>query len=797
MPEVILQQNSFIGGLVSEEGLERSDKAAYYHSMMEADNVSVVAQGGIQRRPGTLFIGYLPRTMAPISTGISIAAPNGGDVTKLTNGNLFDYFSTSTAIGSTDGYVAFVCTITGGSYVECCDVYMVSLRSAGNVPPTSTDEFEIQYSDDGATWQRAKRMYLSSGDDDSYRGRIGQQVTNIRLVRVGTSNLGTYVLRCGGVRLYGAESGTYSPFRLGSLVCSVTMNYLLVFGNNQLNIYRNGAAICALPTPQILPSQLEQLKFSTFGESIIITHVDVPPLMVQRYRADAMWRIFPIVFPMVPRFESIIEKEPLRGSLSITPSDGGYVVSGDSDTFFSNDMGCMIYGHGGAARVIAYSSAKSVQVAVINKFSSYSSTKSSGWTIDRASLPLWGQEYGYPECSGFFANRLWLGGFRRSPRTLAGSVVGDYLNFDPGDNGDDDAILVSLSSGSMNHSIRYIFSSDNLEIFSDTGIFSLKKFDAGTQTELATAFYFRKPMGIEPYIAPFRVEDGGTLFVKRGRNDIRELSYNDSSYSYDARSLSLWSSGAVRGARSVCVVRSDDTNVTNHVYLVNGEGNIACITFLLSDNIHAATLWKTQGYFLACESTLQDAYVVTERNGDLILERVTTQAYLDSEVAYRDCEGGELSGLEHLIGRSVQIRGDNEYLGEQVVSPEGTIRIMDGWWSTVHCGLGFTVDVKTVPPETTFSSRGQRGQPLIGHWLNYTKAYISCYHTQEIVVDGYVPEFIGRTYSEENLTPLAHKSGRYRVFLGSAPALMATLHITQPRPLDFNIRGIAYGIDVD
>jgi hypothetical protein len=286
------------------------------------------------------------------------------------------------------------------------------------------------------------------------------------------------------------------------------------------------------------------------------------------------------------------------------------------------------------------------------------------------------------------------------------------------------------------------------------------------------------------------LDDGGTLFVKRGRNDIRELSYDDGSYSYDVPSRGMWCSSAIRGVTSLCVSPGDRNGITNHVFVVNGDGNIACLTFLLSDNIHAATLWTTQGYFLSCASTLQDTYLVAERGGKIFLERVMGDAYLDSEVACPNCEGGEIGGLSHLAGSVVQVRADNEYLGEYPVSGDGTVTLPAGYWNMVHVGLGYEVDVVPVPPENP-------NPPLASRWINYSSALISCRNTQEILVDGYIPEFLGRTFVSPNLTPLAPKTGRYRVFLGNGPGLDPMLRISQPRPLDVNIRGIAYTIDVN
>jgi hypothetical protein len=150
-----------------------------------------------------------------------------------------------------------------------------------------------------------------------------------------------------------------------------------------------------------------------------------------------------------------------------------------------------------------------------------------------------------------------------------------------------------------------------------------------------------------------------------------------------------------------------------------------------------------------------------------------------------------LGGFSHLIGSAVQVRGDGEYLGEYPVSLDGTVTLPAGHWSTVHVGLGYEVDVIPVPPENPTV-------PLAGKWINYDSAIISCYDTQERLVDGHVPEFLGRTFGEnDNLPPLTPKTGRYRVFFGNSPNLDPILRISQPRPLDINIRGIGYTLAVN
>ena len=122
MASIIQKQNSFIGGLLTEEGHERSDKPMYYHSLRRANNIVIGAQGGFRRRPGTSYVGEIAHLLDPLSVGYTISAPNGGDVSKLTNGDYFDYFKTTTAIGTRDGYVAFGVTFGVSTYVDYFDI---------------------------------------------------------------------------------------------------------------------------------------------------------------------------------------------------------------------------------------------------------------------------------------------------------------------------------------------------------------------------------------------------------------------------------------------------------------------------------------------------------------------------------------------------------------------------------------------------------------------------------------------------------------------------------------------------
>lgn len=783
------KQNSFISGLITKQALERSDLAEFHHGLAQADNVVIRAHGGVSRRDGLQFVDVVPMVPQEVTTGFTITTPNGGDYAKLTNGVYTDYFKTTNAIGTTDGYVAFFVQFSSPTHVDFFDLIYTKLSDGSNVSPLGTSEFFVQVSSDGFEWSDVRSLYLTNNTDDSYRAYVNATVSYVRVIRVGSTDLGSNVFWAGGIRIYSSVGSSAQPVtRLQGLVRGDGDNYMLLFFNYGINVYQDGNYIASIPTPTIQPSQIPEIKFSALSDSLVITHKDIAPLIVQRFTdAGDIWRVFPMQFSNIPYYDSSMVRFTLSGSCSVADNSGVITVTSSQSDFLSSDVGCMLYGNGGSCRIISYESATKVQVIVVNSFSFYNAR--SGWTLERNSAPLWGEEYGYPSASCFFANRLWFGGFKRAPNVLACSVIGDYFNFDEGSNDDDDAVVVALLSGSERHAIRFLYSFDNLEIYTSGGMFSLKKYDTGTITKVASGIYYRKSISIDPYIAPFRVEDGGTLIVKEGRSDIREITYDDITYTYNAKSRSLLCLDAIYGVSSVAVLSSQDVLVADQVLMVNGENNLASLTYLLSEEVHGASVFKTDGNFITVGSAFNQAYVVVNRDGNLLLERFGKSFWLDSEVLFPSCTGGVLTGLEHLVGKTVQVRADNEYLGEFTVSEVGSVTIPQGDWQEVHVGLEFDCVFSPVSPELEQGS-------ISGKMKNFSFATVSCYDTQNITLDGYDLEFLGRTFNAYNFTPLEYYSGRFRVRLGGDPSLTPVLVFRQDKPLEFNVRSVTFELEV-
>ena len=103
-------QSSFVSGELSPLLKGRTDLAQYYQACETAENVVIVPQGGMRRRPGTAFVGEgVPILVFHAWTG---SMPNGGTVTSLNDNDRTTSTQTTTPPGTTTDWVFVDCDIT-------------------------------------------------------------------------------------------------------------------------------------------------------------------------------------------------------------------------------------------------------------------------------------------------------------------------------------------------------------------------------------------------------------------------------------------------------------------------------------------------------------------------------------------------------------------------------------------------------------------------------------------------------------------------------------------------------------
>ena len=134
-------QSSFVSGELSPLLKGRVDINQYYQAVETADNVVIVPQGGMKRRPGTEYIGTVVENLSRFKGAPTM--PNGGSTSIINDGNDATTTSTTTPIGTINPYSVVEYDFGSPVWRDFFDLRQISLSSG------SSDEFKIQKSTDG------------------------------------------------------------------------------------------------------------------------------------------------------------------------------------------------------------------------------------------------------------------------------------------------------------------------------------------------------------------------------------------------------------------------------------------------------------------------------------------------------------------------------------------------------------------------------------------------------------------------------------------------------------------------
>ena len=179
-------QTSFASGELSPLLRGRTDLEQYYAGLATAENVVIVPQGGVKRRPGTEHIDLALLQIAPYVTGSFTATmPNGG-----TTANINDFDPATTGLTTTDieelGTGATVYVVAqydlgaSNNGIRFIDVQDIKLT----VDNADTALFRVQTSVDNSTWVTHQTLTVTASIQ-SFRVKIPDVIGNryVRLAR--------------------------------------------------------------------------------------------------------------------------------------------------------------------------------------------------------------------------------------------------------------------------------------------------------------------------------------------------------------------------------------------------------------------------------------------------------------------------------------------------------------------------------------------------------------------------------------------------------------------------------------
>ena len=732
-------QSSFVSGELSPLLKGRTDINQYYQAVETAENVVIVPQGGLRRRPGTEFIGECVKGISKMSPTYTM--PNGGTTTVLNDGDDTTTTSTTTGISTTNPYVVAKMDLLSAQAIKFVDVRRINLSTG-----TST-EFKVQYSSDDVTYTDAATISLIGTNPQDFRLTVSQTARYWRLARIGSTDLGAATVTLAGLSLY-QESAIISTPRLVDFSVEDDRHYLVEFTRDNIRIYRtpNTFAVDIKPTYSALPAaDIENIRVAQI-ENVMLVFGDFEPMRLVNLGTDEDWVLDNIPFTNIPQFDYDDDLSPTPTSeVQVMTLGGGSLAIGDrfqvdiesiqsKNITFAGDStadeqsatvfniqknlqempvfastGVSVARTGALQYTITISGASAKAFELFSGyFTEGDATNTVSFTQTTQGSPrkedVWSSTRGYPISACFYEGRLVLGGTKSKPQSLFMSKSSDFFNFDIDDGDDDEAIFATISSRNLTDIVD-VYPGRNLQIFT-----------SGAEFAVTSRPVTPSNINVQPQTShgANRVEvqdvDGSTLFIDRHGKSLLGFvySFNEDAYVTDDRSV--LASHLINQPVDMALLAGTASDDANWLFIVNSDGNATILNTLRSQDINGYTQWKTDGDIKSVCVVDDELYISVERTINLVtrlyIERWDFDYMLDCSVK-NTRTGSDVTGLEHLNGEEVSVLVDTEnyVLDRRTVSSNKIVLDSNEEYSgDYEVGILFAPTIKPMPLNTNLGS---------------------------------------------------------------------------------------------
>ena len=621
--------------------------------------------------------------------------------------------------------------------------------------------------------------------------------------------------------LTGISSG---EFKLGSFIFSDDERFLLVFVNLAIQTYQLNADGSLGTRRDIVTTyttaQLPDLQFAQNGNLMVITHPAVTPRMITWDDATSAWNaIADLPIKNYPAYD--FEKNYYTYTFQLNNAGVGTsrTLTSSVAVFEDDHVGGIFISLGGdvtapigLARIKSLVGApRPATQAVVDVIFPFDPTV--------ASAPVPGTECflgeiafstnrGFPQSVTFYEDRLAFGGTPKLPQTLFMSRIGTFNDFNQGDSSDDDAIIFTLSASEYNE-IKYLVSDKSLQIFCSESEFSSMQYFAEPLTPATASFRKQSAYGTgstRPVIL-----DNQTFFVRVGGSSVMSFIFDANSNSYSSQNASIFSAHLINNPVSGAVLKGDQLEDADYMFMVNGDGTLLVYQTLQQQNVSAWTLCATgqdmsnlenlvpnEGKFLQVQEVKDTVFAAVERkiNGVTViyLERFEFDYKTDSSVTKTyGVATNVVTGLSHLIDqKNVRVIGDGAVLSVDQdvnggkVTTSGTLTLKSTA-KVFDVGLNYDVLAETVPVNIVGSGRLYIPKKIVRCFIDY-------YESIGIKVnEEFIPELVfGTNTLDEIAQP---KTGVFTTY-GDSWDVRATIRITQNDPLPFLVIGLGFEVSI-
>jgi hypothetical protein len=498
--------------------------------------------------------------------------------------------------------------------------------------------------------------------------------------------------------------------RLVDLEIGPAFAYLLAFSEFQVDIYRAGVLRATVATPWN-EAQIAQIAWAQLGESLLITHADLPPQQLKR-ESDTVWSIGPWVFAEI---EPGVSAEPFDRfadpdvAMQASATTGTVILNTTADVFVPAHLG-------GIVRM------KGRQIELTNV---QTSTQAIGLVLqtleDTGPTTDWDEQAfsparGWPVTVSFHQSRMVIGGARDLPNGLWLSKTGESFNFDVGTGEPDEAIAFHLAANDR-PAIRALVPGRNLQVFTSSGEWVVTG-DPLTPTDIQVHQQSRIGSPPDRHVPP-RDVDGATLFVGRNGRELREFLFVDTEQAYQAADLALLAQHLVRNP----VDQAFDAK-RRLFLIVNEDGSLATIAIYRNADIAAWSLQETDGRVLSVAVVGDETMLLVDRPNGIQIEQLDNQLMVDAGLQLSQSPPALVwTGLDHLDGQEVALVADGLVLEPTTVL--GGQVVLDTPASELVVGLPYAHIIEPMPAA------------LAGHDPVYRPVRVSLrlFETQSVQID--------------------------------------------------------------
>ena len=678
---------NFTAGEISPKLEGRVDHKRYYNGLHEMRNFIIMPQGGARSRCGTVFVAetkysqrearLLPFRFSELQNYIievgheymrfymecgQIVIPDGSEL--VTNGTFDTDITGWDDLSTGSGQVAWNAgrmDITGGS-----------------------NEGDVGWAEQGIT-TTVNQVYILTFD----------VITNVLQLRIGRSsgakdivNDVTYAVATGQTVIFVARSTTtYIQFRNP---------------NNNTAKLDNVSCKTAIPYEISTPYQEEDiwdLKFAQSDENLYIVHPDYPPMILTR-TSHTSWSLSEVDFIDGPYEDEI-------NTPTITPSatSGNITLTASAPLFDPDHVGALWrIRHGttwGYVKITGYTSATVVSATV---------KKTLGGTGASAGHRegAWSDLNGWPRVICFHEGRMLLASNYEWPNTFWGSKSGkaNYNNFTPGTL-DDDSYTFDLSEINI---IRWMLPARALCIGALDGEATVI---GSTDSPITPTSPPRIKAATTHGSSKLHALKVGraVIFQQKAERKIREFTYVFEDDDYSAPDLTALSEHLMVNGINSWTFQEEPFAI---IWGTDWAGNLLGCSY---DRAHDIVGWHhhhTDGLFECVESIPymdeDQVWLIVQRliNGNVkrYVEYMDLNVSTDCSLVYNGEKITQIYGLEHLVGKNVEIIGDGAPYPPQTVPTSGTITIEPGA-SKIYVGLGYTPRLVTNRPEVEIAGTSQ------------------------------------------------------------------------------------------